>query len=256
MTPGDPVNRGHLPSLAAIDLAWGSSRPSTAALDGAQPHVIYNVFWDDLTSVADRLATRSMLLVDAPLTPAANSFRPVDLALMRCGIPCLPPGGARTQGIRAAQLLKRHRPDLEIFEAYPYQIYKVFAWLFQQGHAGVPLQGHALHSGFSSFRPPSYKRARGPSRDMALRYAENLLRLFCSMDTRPALASVPPSFRADALDALFMIGLAKLAREGSFWVLALGNTDPKWLVLGDQWLMDCLSRHCDCQLYSDTTREV
>jgi hypothetical protein len=242
-------------SLACVDLAWGPSRPSTAVLNGTRPCVVCRAPLDEVPKLVDRLTIGALVLLDAPLTPVAKSFRLTDLALMHCGIPCMSPAMARNVGLRVVENMISRRPDIRIFEAYPYQIYKVLAWLFNQGHEQLP-SGALLDAGFVTFRPPSYKRSKGTQRDAAFVFAQKLLQLFCSMDAGRVLESVAAGCRADALDALFMACLAELALKHSPWVLVLGDREPRWLILGDQWLLDRLSRHCQCQLYSSTSSEV
>ncbi len=245
-----------LPSLASIDLAWAPHRPSTAALDAETPRILCPISLRDIAPLVSELAEGALLLIDAPLTPVGASYRATEIALMRCGVSCLPPSKANGLGLEVAEGIRALRPDLRLFEAYPYQVYKFLSWLFHRGHRCLPPQGPILDPTFVAYRPPSYKRSPAKERASASAHACNLLRSFCSIDCRQALAPVPGRFQADALDALFMICLGREARRASPWVLLLGDADPPWLVLGDGWLIQRLSSHCACQLYSNTTSEV
>lgn len=245
-----------LPSVAAIDLAWAPHRPSTAALDGEIPRILCPIYLRDLAPLVSELAEGALLLIDAPLTPVAVNFRAADLALMRCGVPCLPASRAAGLGLKVAEDIRALRPDVRLFEAYPYQVYKFLSWLSHKGHRCVPHQGPILDPTFVAYRPPSYKRSSGTQRTSALAHACRLLRSFCSIDCQQALAPVPGRFQTDALDALFMICLGREARRASPWVLLLGDALPQWLVLGDGWFLGRLSSYCPCRLYSSTTSEV
>ncbi len=202
-----------------------------------------------------KLSIGSIVLIDAPLTSGHGPFRECDLALIRSGIPCLPIWKGADRGTKLPLALQNLRPDLHIYEAYPFQIYKVLAWLYAIGYRSFPPMGSYLGPEFRRFRPPSYKTGTSMDKGAAVAHASEILRHFCGIHAEATLENCVNRFRADVLDTLFMIGLGRLARDREPWVLALGETEPSWLVLGDTWLLEQLSKSCLCRLYSDTTKE-
>lgn len=144
--------------------------------------------------------TPSLILLDIPIEGCESLkgppfFRPVDLALVRNGFPLLPSSKA---GQRGSLLKKRIQTvtgkSAQIYEIYPYAVYKFLSYLSHRGTLSSPLwvgagpsacpdngqpQGVAptyLDEQFLTFWPPKYKREYNKRmRVKNMRYLHSLL---------------------------------------------------------------------------------
>ncbi len=122
------------------------------------------------------------VLLDVPIEGCdllgEKGFRPIDLAISRCGMWALPASKAKQRGVRLRGEVADLVPSATVLEIYPYAIYKFLAFQSQHGNL-ASLRSHkgstVPNQGFGAFVPCKYKRAGGEERRRALLFLKELL---------------------------------------------------------------------------------
>jgi predicted nuclease with RNAse H fold len=160
-----------------VDLGWSRtnwSRTAIAWSDAKSGRVKVDLLGpDDWIEdwVKDLLLPGGVVGLDIPVEGCETlgkgaSFRLVDRAMIKAGIPLLPAVRAGSFGREVATRVREMVPDCRVVEVYPYAVLRVLWSLYQAGEERPikAMKGSEwvtlLHERAWSQRPPSYKRAR------------------------------------------------------------------------------------------------
>ena len=251
-------------NVISVDLPWKSTNKGHRALAIANwdKDIDIKTTEDDdelLCLVQDNIEQGSIVLLDIPIEGCVHSrnFRSVDKALARQGIWIQPISGAKERGKvlkRRIQNLNRGK-NLVVQEIYPYAIYKLLAYLENNGLLPSLSMGKfdaLLEDRFRRFVPPKYKREREKGKRVEnMEYLYSLLR-----DSGIGLKFSPPldypdssctwnglNSLADKYDACLgaIVGICWVKGSPYAWMAG----DPKsgeMLLLADEWLKERLKK--------------
>tara|TARA_B100000579_G_scaffold330478_1_gene280680 strand:+ start:231 stop:1082 length:852 start_codon:yes stop_codon:yes gene_type:complete len=160
-----------------VDLGWSRtnwSRTAIAWSDAKSGRVKVDLLGpDDWIEdwIKDLLLPGGVVGLDIPLEGCDTlgkgaSFRPVDRAMIKAGIPLLPAVRAGSFGQEVATRVRETVPDCRVVEVYPYAVLRVLWSLYRAGE-DRPIKSirgsewaTLLHERVWGHKPPSYKRAR------------------------------------------------------------------------------------------------
>ena len=155
--------------VISIDLPWGHGHGRTAIASRSPEGIAVAAVVDDdelVEYVQRHAATNALVLLDVPVAGcealnATNPRRGVDDRCQRIGIPILPSVKAGMRGPQLTSRLLGSRPDLRIFEGYPYAVLRVIWGLHLQGRPFRFDDDAATIDLSAQWRswPPKYKRA-------------------------------------------------------------------------------------------------
>lgn len=218
--------------VISVDLPWSNKRGRTAVASRSPAGISVAAIADDdqlVEHIAERAAERALVLLDVPVDgcealTAACPRRHVDDCLARVGIPILSSVASGPRGPRLRQELLAARPDLRIFEIYPYAVLRVL-WALRMSGASFAFEHNATEVELVERwwkYPPRYKREpRLPERRQAMRDVASVLAAipgFAGAVRAVGGASGPEMQRlADEYDALLGLVAGIAAADASPW---------------------------------------
>lgn len=243
--------RSGVADVLSIDLPWGHGQGRTAVASRSPAGIaVAAVAGDDelVEYVHRNAATNALVLLDVPVEgcevlDADNPLRGVDLRCHRIGIPILPSVKAGLRGPRLTTRLRGTRPDLRIFEDYPYAVLRVLWALHLQGRPFRFADDPATIDLSSQWRswPPKYKRAKTVATKLvAMREVASVLAMvpgFASGVVQPADAATGSELTrlADNYDALLglVAGIAAVDELPWSWLITASGDPGAILTIAD-----------------------
>ncbi len=248
-------------NIISIDLPWEEKRKGRRAIvvAGLDRHIEVCQATDD--AELGRLARvsfepGSIILLDIPIdgtdTLRGQHFRPVDRALSRQTLPALPVSRAGNRGRRLRAALRKDNNGCQVYEMYPYAVYKFLSYLQQRKLLHCLNDNRfdtLLDNSFYRYWPPKYKREkRREQRVKNLRHVYSLLTdgNLGLRFTRPLPgpdAPVNPDHLADGYDACLgaVVGIY-LAKRSRYTGIFGDSKSGSILLFIDRWLAEQLGK--------------
>jgi len=246
-------------NIISVDLPWREDKKGrrTLAIADLDSNVRITQASDDnelLKSVRESAEPGSIILLDIPIDGCdkldGKHFRPIDKAIASQTLPTLPASRAGSRGKRLKALLERDKKGFEVYEIYPYAIYKFLAYLKEKGllwRLNINKFDTLLNEGFLTFWPRKYKREK--NRQKRLENMKYLYRLLTDTNTGlnfPKPLNYPHTSSnlgqlGDEYDAcLGAIAGIHFANSSSYACIAGDSKSGNILILADRWLVERL----------------
>jgi len=248
-------------NIISIDLPWEEKRKGRRAIAVARldRHIeVCQAADDDELSRLARVSFEpgSIILLAIPIDGTdklrGHHFRPVDRALSRQTLPALPASRAGNRGCRLRAALQTDNSGCQVYEMYPYAIYKFLSYLKQRKLLHCLNDNRfdtLLDNGFYRYWPPKYKREK--KREQRVKNLRHVYSLLTDSNlslrfTRPLPtpeASVNPDHLADGYDACLgaVVGIY-LANRSGYTGFAGDSPSGSILLFADRWLAEQLGK--------------
>ncbi len=223
--------------VTSVDLGWSPRNAGRTALACWRPGE--NPWWEVLEpgSMQDMLARlapfrgeRALVLLDIPLygteeLSRERPFRPLDRALIACGIPLYPSWRAGSYGRELASAIGRLADGFEVVESYPNPVHR-FMWLAQDepGCLEGELRPIKALEDWRRRWPPAFKRGPLPERRKNLARLASVLARFLPGDYSSLVPGEESRGReldrlGDVYDALVALRAGMEMARSSPWLL-------------------------------------